>query len=379
MKKILLPILFFLIIPQVSFAALNLKGVDIMQWSKDTLDNPKTVTEINNHVAALHRSFNIQYVGLSVPMNTNAESMTERGHNFGIQPYTYAQEFADAIHNNGMNVLWRPADSYLEGLYDFTRWTGSNRIATGTVASAPTDGYTTWLGRTYNYIIDHPTLFADGDIWGPHPEGTNGIFSDSTSFLPNTGPGLNMNYRLFYADLKTVSDNAFAVIGKNVLTGYSSQNWTEIHSGYLPASFFGSIVPVDFYGSDTDHTPAQFIADIEAIYESTGKPIFIQEWGDYWSTEPFYGFNRTPAQHKAYLDTMYAAFQHLIDEGVVVGFNYWRAVGGAEALMPSAGTSLLYTGDKYAAFLDWNTQQFSDPRINGGAIKIKSGGILHIR
>lgn len=99
--------------------------------------------------------------------------------------------------------------------------------------------------------------------------------------------------------------------------------------------------------------------DIRKTYARTGVPQFLEEWGDYWSTDSSRSDPvRNQADHESYLDTMYAAFQRLVDDGILVGFNYWRLIGGHEGIMsnPGSGTtfSLLYEGSKLAGFFAAN-------------------------
>lgn len=220
-----------------------------------------------------------------------------------------------------------------------------------------------WLGRAYNYIVDNAAMFADGDRIGFYPEQTgHGIFQDSTSFISYSSPGVQQNFANFFIDLKTVCEGAAAAIGKNLICGQTTQNWSEVNSGWIPASLWNAygIIIVDHYGTDGEgHTAAQMKADIRHISQiNNNKKVYIQEWGDYWSTDSSHTSPiRNQAQHEAYLDTMYAAFQELIDEGTLLGFGYWRYTGGAERLATEPTTNnftLNYAGLKAKAFFDAN-------------------------
>lgn len=225
-----------------------------------------------------------------------------------------------------------------------------------------------WLGRAYNYIVDngtaYPDLFQDGDDIGFYPESTakdrvpndQGVFQDATSFLSHASPGVTVNHANFFIDLKTVCEAAAVVIGKNLRCGRSTQQWSEVNSGWIGQSVWNSLgfIIVDHYGTDgAGHSAAEMKADIRRISQiNNNKKVYIEEWGDYWSTS-----FRNQAQHEAYLDTMYAAFQELIDEGTLLGFGYWRYLGGAERLAtePTTNTfTLTYAGLKAKAFFDAN-------------------------
>lgn len=178
-----------------------------------------------------------------------------------------------------------------------------------------------WLGKIYTFITSHPTYFANGDLWAILPERTEGIFSDSTSFLPYSTPGVQANYRNFFRDLKTVSDYAFAQIGVSVTTGMTANNFSELNSGWLPQEVFtdAGIIAYDYYGSD--RTPTEMETNTRAVYAAKGSSLkmFHQEWGDYWNT------TLSDTDRETYLRSMYAAFSRLAADGILVGFNYWRA------------------------------------------------------
>ena len=131
-------------------AILTTKSVDIMADTKDLLDNPRSQAYANALAAAIKRDFNPHLVGISVPMNTSAEALAERGSNFAIEPATYAQRFTDAIHNNGMNVLHRGTDCYFEGIYSFPKWVGGSRYPAGTAFQV--------LGTSFNDEFERASL-----------------------------------------------------------------------------------------------------------------------------------------------------------------------------------------------------------------------------
>ncbi len=301
---------------------LNYAGVDVMKWTKDTVSNQPSDATIDAIVTAIMRDIKPEYIAISIPMDSTGDYPN------APSPRTaeaFTQKWSDSIHAHGAKVVWRGTWSGIEGIYSFPKRVGTNRFPAGTAASAAADGTTTWLGKTYKYIIDHPAFFSNGDIWGPLPERTEGIFSDSTSFLPATGAGLQANYAQFFIDLKTVSDAAFAVIGKQVTTGLTAQNFSEINSGWMYSSVINNAgyIVIDHYG--ITHTPEEMESDLRRIYTQRGnKQIYLQEWGDYWDASV------PEAQRKDYLTAMYTMWQRLIDEHILVGFDYWGAWGGSQ-------------------------------------------------
>jgi hypothetical protein len=312
-------------------------SVDVMKLTKDVVTNQPSQSQINSIVAALAQ-LNLKYIAISVPMDATADYPA------GEKPYpqtaeVFTREWADAIHNHGLKVMWRGTFSGLEGLYNFKQLVGPNRIS----AAA-------WLTKTSNYITSHPAYFQNGDIWAPMPERTQGIFQDSTSFLPYTG-GIQTNYANFFNSVKTVSDAAFAKIGKSVITGWTANNFSEVSSGWLPVSVYNTagIISVDYYG--TTHTPQEMQQNLTALYQKTHKQIYLQEWSDYWDG------SLSATQRQAYLTSMYQVFQHLANQGVLAGFNYWGGwPGAAESILQKnfGGYELNAEGLQLAAFFAVN-------------------------
>ncbi len=278
-------------------------SVDIMKLTKDVLTNQPSDADIASVVNALSK-LNVKYIAIAVPMDASVDYPASNK----PAPRTaeaFTQAWADAIHKAGIKVLWRGTWSGVEGIYNFKKLVGPARVDSSV-----------WLNKTSAYITSHPIYFQDGDIWAPMPERTEGIFQDSTSFLPYVG-GIQANYVNFFNSLKTTSDAAFAQINKAVITGWTANNFSEVKSGWMPASLYSSagLISVDYYG--TKHTPQEMRVDLTAVYQKTHRQIFLQEWSDYWDG------NLSIAARQAYLDSMYAVFQQLANKGILAGFNYW--------------------------------------------------------
>jgi hypothetical protein len=302
---------------QLTAASNNMiyRSVDVMKFTKDTMRNQPSDAEIESVVDALVNSIHPTHIAIAIPMDSSNDYPGQKPAPRTAAAFT--QKWADAIHSKGVKVLWRGTWSGIEGIYDFNKLDGADRFPAGTASSAVTDGNGTWLGKTRQYIINNPTFFAAGDIWAPMPERTEGIFQDSTSFLPHSSPGIQSNYAKFFNDLKAVSDAAFSSIGKSVITGMTANNFTEVKSTWLPDSVFSTagIISIDHYGST--RTVQEMEDDLRYIHNQRKKPIFLQEWGDYWNQ----GLNE--AQRLAYLNQMYSMLNQLAAEGILVGFNYW--------------------------------------------------------
>jgi hypothetical protein len=323
----------------------NFTSVDAMKLTKDVVRSQPSQADINSIVEALAQT-QAKYIAISVPLDPSSDYPAPKPAPLSAESFT--AEWANAIHEHGLKVLWRGTWSGLEGLYDFPKRVGANRFPAGNAATAATDNNATWLGKTYAYIVSHPDFFRDGDIWAPLPERTEGIFQDGDSFLPYDG-GIQANYAFFFNDLKTVSNDAFAEIGKKVITGWTANNFSEVDSGWIFRSVFNNagLTVVDYYG-DGAHSPEQMDAALRSIYAKTGHQVFLMEWSDYWDGSLPLG------DRQAYLDSMYSEFLKLANDGVLMGFNYWGGwSGAAESILvkiPGGGYRLNTEGQQLAAF-----------------------------
>lgn len=181
-------ILFLVAVPFVTHAALTIRSIDTMSWTKDYLDNPFSQANIDTHIAQVASDFpTLTHISIAIPMNTNAEALAERGSNFAIEPATYAARFTSAIHTNGLNVIWRGTDSFFEGIYDFSKddYRNGNRytyfgtnITDDFAAGVRNHGY----GRTSaddnlstNYLTSHQAgndwNITNGELVGPAANG----------------------------------------------------------------------------------------------------------------------------------------------------------------------------------------------------------------
>lgn len=348
------------------------RSIDVMKNTKDVINAQPNDVFIQRNIAVLADNFNLTHIGISIPMDSNADFIANGNNPNSRTVEAFTQKWADTIRAKSLKVLWRGTFCGIEGLYNFQQKVGVNRFPAGTAASAASDGQTTWLGKVYAYIINHPTMFAEGDLWAPLPERTEGIFSDSTAFLPNTGAGLQANYAQFFNDLITVSNQAFAVIGVNMKTGMTSNNYSEVASGWIPNSVFNTagLTVIDHYGSD--HSVSEMQSNYNTIYSSKGKQIYHQEWGDYWNS------GMTQQQRTDYLRAMYDLMSATAAAGKLIGFNYWGgwAGGSGEQLLTQTGTnadptfSLAYNGQVLREYL-FNTSDQLVKRLNG---QFRAGG-----
>jgi hypothetical protein len=181
------------------------------------------------------------------------------------------------------------------------------------------------------------------------------------------------------ASLTNGALNTFAIDWDNPApdVAYHFHLTSTVADGTVKTTTASDLNAVYCKGYKINASPDGIEIDIRKTYSRVGVPLFLQEWGDYWSldssrSDPV----RTQVQHEAYLDGMYAAFQRLIDDGILVGFNYWRNLGGHEKLMvdsdPGAGYDYQtnYAGDKFATFVATNNTALEPSILTGTGIRI---------
>lgn len=151
-------------------ATLPYRSIDIMGMTKDTLDNNVSSTITDNLIESLNNKFNLTHIGTSIPINTNAEALADRGYNFDSEPATYAAQYHDKIHSEGLGVLWRGVDCTFEygGLYNMTPIYDRRNGNRFTYLAQPiTDDFSSTSYRSHGYeMISVPGQNIGGVIYG---------------------------------------------------------------------------------------------------------------------------------------------------------------------------------------------------------------------
>lgn len=403
-------------------SGLTFRSVDFMKLTKDTTTGQPSDTVIENYVSAAYTLLkNLTHIGIVLPI----DPLSFYPGSYTPSPRTIVQvyqKWSDEIHKKGLGMLHRCVNFAEEGLSGFTLRVGANRYPPGVVSDVLSGAdRNSWLGIFYNFIVNNPNIFANGDIWAPWPESTESNFTtrnvssltrsgnvatlvtttnhdadngkavkviganqseyngshvmtvvNSTTLTytvsgspatPATGtmsiqhgrspydadlsvlcqPGENPQtaYLNFFVNLKTVCDAAFAVIGKQVFTGYTSENFSEVKSLWIPQGLFNNnhLISFDYYQNNLgnfDFRGAQAKADADGVYNSRGHfPIFWQEWGttpdmisNVTSHDSVNHFGDVSGAHNAnraaWITDFYTnGLAALLDQGKLIGFNYW--------------------------------------------------------
>ncbi|OGC95944.1 hypothetical protein A3C34_02080 [Candidatus Amesbacteria bacterium RIFCSPHIGHO2_02_FULL_48_21] len=180
------------------------------------------------------------------------------------------------------------------------------------------------LAMTENFILSHPDLFRDGDIFSPCPECENGGPGDPRHNGDVTG------FREFLIRLYRISSSAFTTIGKKVAANYFSLNGdvARLVMDRPTTAALDGIVVVDHYVAD----PQKLVSDLVSLADSSGGQVVLGEFG-----VPIPGIHgvMSQSQQAKWLDEL---LTRLIDKPQVVGLNYWTNTGSSTALWTTGGS-----------------------------------------
>lgn len=261
------------------------KMISVMKKTKDLMDNPMPISEMNQLLDVLKTTG-----------ATHIEAASVIGHpNFAM----VSKQWADAIHIRGMFVTWRCAHQNMEGLYGATKFVGPLRKQ-----------QQFWIDEAVNAFTSIKDSIKAGDEEAIYPERTESIFQDATSFLDISG--LPLSYAQFFISLH----NALKIFPFTV--GLSANNASELLTRWMPKelSDYAGVVSIDHY---KDSDPVAYEKDIRTIYANYGKPVYVQEGSPDRFTKPT----------RAQADTYYAANKRMVDDGVLVSYGSWSGWNGA--------------------------------------------------
>lgn len=192
------------------------------------------------------------------------------------------------------------------------RWFGYDKI-----------GREEHLKNTKEFILNHPTLFEDGDLFSSCPECENGGPGD-----PRHNGDLK-GHRIFLIKEYEVVQEAFFQIKKRVQSNLYSMNGdvARLVMDRDTTEKLDGIVTIDHYVK----TPGQLAADVESIARASGGRVVLGEFGA--PIPDIHG--RMSEQEQA--EWIGNALEKLAQTPDVIGVNYWTSTGGSTQLWTEAG------------------------------------------
>lgn len=307
----------------------RINGLDYQIVTKSEGWNQDQTKRRNEYQAGLN--MNINYAAIAVPYDNVSK---------------YTNYVADARFK-GLKVWHRS---------HWNRWEGDN--------SASADmGRQEYLDDMYDFIVDNPTLFADGDLFSGCVECNNADSNSNYTFRTpeNAGGAFDFaKYNGFLKNVVTYANAAFTVIGKSVGTWAASFSLSlmDLDGQQLDSNdtgnanglgdldivnHFNGIVTVDHYLSDsyryTDATKYwdRYSSDLDKIHTAFPScQVFVGEWGYHTNTE-------IPESERA---GMYREnLKVLRSKNYIIGVSFWNHMGQAQSsIFTDTGGTIITTG-----------------------------------
>jgi len=232
-----------------------------------------------------------------------------------LSPLLYEELWVNDIHSAGLHAWFR------QFWNNWISWYGQTKLTYATTPQVPyetlrgvdavLDGsdHASYLAKTFYFILQHPGLFADGDIFTPQSEPQNGGIGCHSCQFPNVS-----EYNRFLRDSMTLDRYAFYKLGRKVFVGMWGVSCTDLIVDDATVIQMG-ILSTDCYA----RSPDQMQTALASMYTRYGTRLAIGEWGDIWDAAA------QPRMNKE-IDNVLAK---LTATPYVVGINYWQAIGGS--------------------------------------------------
>ena len=315
-------------VPSGAFALTNptwtLRSVDNMHASRDFVcwqQSPSFMAA----VAQAEKSANTNYAAIATPYDAPANyhqcSMPK-------DPIAYETAWVQALRAAGLQIWFRQTWFNWEGSYGAAKLTADTtpaiRLGTAAAVLNGTDT-TSYMAKTYRFILAHRGLYANGDMFTPEPEPVNGGVRIGYGC---SGPCQFPDWATFnrwLRDSMTVASAAFRKLGLQVSVG--SWGLPCANHKYIEDSTIAQMgtYNTDCYFRDT----TELISRLTWAHNTYHVDIVVGEWGDIWDG----GLQPTTTRE---VSAALAAFASL---PFVRGLNYFQ----------------IYSGDQGEGLVDHNT------------------------
>lgn len=271
------------------------RSIDTMKYSRDLsrekLKDPSFDKIIDWQVKQIAQT-GASHIGIDTPYDEEFNPVLQR--------------WVKAARKYNLKVWFRGNWSGWEGWFDY-----------------PKIGRDVHILKTQLFILDHPDLFRDGDIFTACPECENGGPGDPRQNGDVAGQ------RKFFIDEYKVTRDAFTKIGKNVKSNYNSMNGdvAKLVMDRETTKAMNNVVVIDHYVA----TGEQIKSDIEDLVKETGGHIVLGEFG---APIPDIQGNMTEDEQAQWVTNV---FHNLLNVKDLDGMNYWTGVGGSTALWNTDG------------------------------------------
>ncbi len=266
------------------------QSIDTMKYSRDPVrqfkDKPSYTRDAEKQVAAIAAT-GATHVGIGTP---------------------YDEEFIPALKMwVGMARKYNLKVWYRGNFSGWEQWFEYKKIT-----------YDEHTQKTRQFILNHPDLFEEGDIFSSCPECENG---------PKLQTGNHyevLKYREFLINNYKTAKQSFKDINKNIQCNYYSMNLDVAKAVMDPPTTaqLDGLVVIDHYVSK----PEKLAGDVQMISKKSGGKVVLGEMG---APIPDINGEMTDDQQQKWIQD---AFIFLSNVDELEGVNYWVNKGGSTAL-----------------------------------------------
>lgn len=234
----------------------------------------------------------------------------------------------------------------------WNNWQGDNSAAADLSAQ-------NYLDQTYDFIVNNPTLFQNGDMFGTCVECNNADGVNSTGPFRTAGSFSFSKYNAFLKDQVRYANAAFKSIGKTIYTwpisfslSLMNLNGQALDSGDGGNSsglgnadivnYFGGILTIDHYLSNAyrfnDSTKYwdRYSSDLDKIHAAFPDcKIMIGEWG----------YHTTVAVSAGEKHGMFEQLVNVLkSKSYIIGVNFWVHMGSNTASIFESSAEFIQPG-----------------------------------
>ncbi len=318
----------------------SVRDMGMTAMTHDTVCNQAsqaTMTRLVSYIPQFHANFASDDVPLD---DASGYTCTPKP----LSPYAYMKAWAATMHAAGLHVLYRGNWNKWAGDYGMSKFSYSTSPAIpyegsgGLSAVLSGQDTTSYMGMTYQWILNHADVFQNGDIFEPFGEPqNNGIancaaqggygscYGTSANNCPNSicqFPDVP-SFNRWLSDSAQAEQAAFQKIGKQVTSG-----WFGVAADtykYAPAATW------QYAGQyNMDHFAQSYSSWTGGITSSHGAvpslPITL-EWGDVNNAD-------NTAQMVASTTDQYMSYAATLP--YITGFEYWYETGQGNGAQSAA-------------------------------------------
>jgi hypothetical protein len=284
------------ILPEPQLAFWSVRAIDTMKYSRD-------VARGEGRAPSFDAVIRQQVGNIAATGATHVAVATPYDEEF----LPFMKRWLAVARANGLKVWFRGNWSGWEGWFDY-----------------PKIGRAEHVAKTRQFILAHPDIFEDGDIFTACPECENGGPGD-----PRFNGDL-AGHRKFLIDEHRAMEEAFTAIGKQVNVNYNSMNgdvaWLVMDKETTQA--LGGVVAIDHYVPTVD----ELVDYIRRIGERSGGKVVLGEIG---APVPDIHGSFSSERQAAWVEELMTKLARVPN---VIGLNYWTSVGGSTQLWLPNGT-----------------------------------------